>query len=273
MDLLLRYWVARWGGFWNATFQPTSEWEEGYREEEILRIGQRLAELDGGRHLISVHSLKASRESVQRAGWYAYHTVQDKLKDWNFAKYTWLVDLFRHVPKPILAHECLWEGNLYQREAGLDVDNLRRAAWVIALSGGQINYADEVVPPRRYQHRGDVNVFSERGLAMPPQGLLYPSLAHLARFMRSLPFWRLTPHPEWASTRCCLAEKGERYVAYAPKGGALRVNLTAMRGPWKARWFDPREGKWEAPFVGTGGREVLFHPPDEHDWVLVVERR
>ncbi|MDW8029774.1 MAG: DUF5060 domain-containing protein [Armatimonadota bacterium] len=149
LDLLLRYWVARWQGFWNVTFQPTSEWEEGYSEQEILGIGHRLYQLTHGRFLISIHSLRASSENVQQARWFSYHTVQDKLDDWNFGKFLWFAGLFWKVAKPIFAHECLWEGNFYQKEAGLDIDNMRRAAWVIALSGGQINYADQVVPPRR----------------------------------------------------------------------------------------------------------------------------
>jgi hypothetical protein len=195
-DLLLRYWVARWGGFWNATFQPVSEWEEGYKEAEVMAIGSRLQELDGGRHLISIHSLRSGSETVQCAAWFGYHTVQDKLGDRTGQdekqrgnndplKYTRLIDLHRRVLKPIFAHECLWEGNFYQGQGGLDVDNLRKGAWVIALSGGQINYADEVDFPRRIrpQKRTDAANFSLIGTATQPSGLLYPAVGHLARFM------------------------------------------------------------------------------------------
>lgn len=272
-DLFLRYWVARWGGFWNATFQPTSEWEEGFSEEEILRIGSRLRELDGGRHLVSVHALRAGSEAVQKADWFSYHTLQDKLSDWNFMKYTWLADLHRRVPKPILAHECLWEGNFYQREAGLDVDNLRRAAWVIALSGGQLNYADEVVPPRRWQRREDEGkTFSELGMAMEPQGLLYRPLNILAEFLRSLSFWRMRPEPGLSSTRVCLAEVGREYVVYAPQGGSIAVDLTAVPDSLIARWFNPREGTFGQPFLleGKGRREL--QAPDKEDWVLHLRR-
>lgn len=270
LDLLLRYWVARWQGFWNATFQPTSEWEEGYSVAEILSIGDRLRQLTQGRFLISVHSLRASDATVQNAAWFSYHTVQDKLTDHNFGKYVWLANLFARVPKPVLAHECLWEGNFYQREAGLDVDNLRKAAWVIALSGGQINYADEVVPPRRWQRPDDIGVtFSEVGMAMSPQGLLYPALAHLARFLRALPFWRMTPHPELASTQVCLAEVGAVYAVFVPDGQAVRVTLPAR--PFVARWFDPRTGKWHPTQQNVKGLTAQLTPPDAQDWVLLLK--
>jgi hypothetical protein len=273
LDLLLRYWVARWQGFWNATFQPTSEWEEGYSEQEILAIGERLYQLTHGRFLVSVHSLKASSERVQQARWFGYHTVQDKLTDWNFGKYKWFAELFARVPKPIFAHECLWEGNFYQRDAGLDVDNMRRAAWTIALSGGQINYADEVVPPRRWQRREDVGVtFSELGAKTKPLGQLYEALNHLARFMRSLPFWRMRPCPELANTGVCLADLGQIYAVYAPKGGTVRLDLTKTDATFKFRWFNTRTGKWVEGGTVSGGGQREFEAPDESDWVLLVQR-
>lgn len=126
-DLFLRYWVARWGGYWSATFQPTSEWEEGFTEQEIQYIGNRLLDLDGGRHLISVHSLRASSESVQNARWYRYHTVQDKLDCRDFMKYTWFVQLFCRVPKPILAH------NVFGRETSISA----KQAWISTTCVGR----------------------------------------------------------------------------------------------------------------------------------------
>jgi len=274
LDLLLRYWVARWGGFWNATLQPTSEWEEGYGEQEILSIGQRLRELGEGRHLISVHALRASSARVQRAGWFSYHTVQDKLTNWNPMKYNWLADLFLRAPKPILAHECLWEGNFYQKEAGLDVDNLRRAAWAIALSGGQINYADEVVPPRRWQRREDEGkTFSEQGMAMQPQGQFYRQLKVLGDFLQSLPFWQMTPHPEVAGTRVCLAEVGCLYVLYAAKGGPVSLDLGGAQGSFTARWLNPRDGRLSKPFSIQSGSSQELQTPDDRDWVLYLKKQ
>jgi hypothetical protein len=284
-DLLLCYWVARWGGFWNATYQPFSEWEEGYKEPEILRIGQRLYELDGGQHLISVHSRNASSETVQRATWFSYHTIQDKLGERTGqdkktegnsdpAKFRRFAELYRRVPKPILAQECLWEGNYYQGEPGLDVDLLRRGAWVIALSGGQINYADEVVPPRRSQRKEDMGApltFSDLGTAVRPRGELYPALTRLAGLMRSLPFQRLTVRPELASTGICLAEAGHRYVVYTPAGGEVRVDLKQAPGEFIAQWFNPRTGERTPKTTVDGGQERGLSAPDTNDWVLLLE--
>lgn len=269
-DLFLRYWVARWGGFWNATFQPTSEWEEGFSEAHILRIGARLRELDAGRHLISVHSLHASSRRVQEAAWFNYHTVQDKLTDTNFARY-WSSTRLLHeqVRKPVLAHEHLWEGNRYQKDAGLDSDNLRRAAWVLALAGAAINYADEVAPPRRHSHEDQS--YANLGAAMQPLGLTYPYLKILGAFMESLRWWKMKPANGVASSGFCLADPGKAYVVYLPEGGATA--LAPPAGTYRARWLNPRDGKFGKAFSILGGGKREFQSPDRNDTTLLVRRR
>jgi hypothetical protein len=268
-DLFLRYWVARWSGFWNATFQPTSEWEEEFSEAHILRLGARLRELDGGRHLVSVHALKAGSRRVQEAAWYDYHTVQDKLTDHNFARY-WSSTRLLHaqVPKPVLAHEHLWEGNRYQKEAGLDPHNLRRAAWVLTLAGAAINYADEVAPPRRHSHEEES--YASRGAAMQPLGLTYPYLKILGDFIESLCWWEMKPASDVATPGFCLANPGKAYVVYLPEGGA--TVLTLPPGTYRANWLNPRDGKLGEPFAVEGGGQRKFQAPDENDWTLLLRK-
>ncbi|MHB0997841.1 MAG: DUF5060 domain-containing protein [Armatimonadota bacterium] len=273
-DLFLRYWTARWGGYWNATYQPTSEWEEAFSDTDVMRIGSRLQEFDNGRHLISIHGLKASSSTVQKADWYSYHTVQDKLEAWNPEKFTWLSDLFVNVRKPVFAHECLWEGNLYQKEAGLDMENMRRGAWFITLSGAQINYADEVIPPRRYQMRNETGeYYSVVGASMKPHGELYPSIKILNEFMRSIPFSRMTPQHSLSSTGVCLAEIGKTYVSYASKGGPMMINLSDASGSFNVRWMNPRTGEYGKSIRIKGGKTVELTAPDTNDWVLLIKKK
>ena len=274
VDLFLRYWVARWGGYWNVTYQPFSEWEEGWSEAEVQRIGRRIHELDGGRHLVSMHSLKSNSLTVQRAPWFGYHTVQDKLVDRDPLRYTALAELFRQTPKPILAHECLWEGNLYQLEAGLDVANMTRGAWAIALSGGQINYADEVLPGRKYQTRSALGPnFSDDGSAVEPGGRLYGPLASLARLMRTLPLPSLRPAPERAGGLPCLGGPAGAAVVFVPAGATVRLDLSEARGLLAVRWIAPEDG---APIRAGSvrvGATVSLEPPARRDLVLVVGRQ
>jgi hypothetical protein len=275
-DLFLRYWTARWGGYWNITYQPTSEWAEDFKTEEILRIGSKLHELDGGRHLVSVHDQDRNNEALQRASWYDYHTIQDKLTKWDPEKYTWLADLYQRIPKPILAHECVWEGDTYQKEAGMDVDNLRKGAWFIAISGGQINFDDDVRPGRKYRIGGGVPrqdvSYSEVGSAITPGGRAYGAMKVLAGFIRSLPFERMTVAPKLSSTGVCLAEDGKHYITYTKNGGKITLDLARGKGSFIGRWFNPRDGKYGRPFEIKAGKPVELSAPDDNDWVLRVER-
>lgn len=82
--------VPRWGTL-ELTIANTQSYANPFMDVTLdatftAPSGQQVKGLgfyDGGRHLVSVHALKASSETVQRAEWFAYHTVQDKLSDWN----------------------------------------------------------------------------------------------------------------------------------------------------------------------------------------------
>jgi hypothetical protein len=269
-DLFLRYWVARWGGFWNATFQPFSEWEEDYSESLVLEIINRIYELDGGRHLVSVHPLYRGSSGVQNATAYSYHTVQDKLASYNdYMKYVGTFGgLYYYVKKPMLAHECLWEGNMYQGNVGLDMGQMRRAAWVMALNGAQINYSDEVIVPRGYQTTYFEDSFSVLGKAMEPQGWLYPYLDILGDFMESLPLAEMGQDSTISSTQACEFTHGVRYAIYAPNGGTFTVNLTGTSGTFDGQWLNPRTGAWSSTFTVEGGAVRNVTAPDGDDWVL-----
>ncbi len=271
-DLFLRYWVARWRGYWNATYQPIAEWEEAYSQAEVLNFLSRIRQLDHQKHLVSIHSQTVSSAAVQQSPHYQYHTIQDKLSDFNPTRYTSFVNLYNAVNKPLFAHECLWEGNLYQQAASLDMDNMRRAAWTIALCGGQINYADEVLDGRQYQTSGNYGPnFSELGTERQPGGWLYPYLTILSGTLRALPFPQMTLQPTLASTGICLAQVGSRYLAYAPSGGNITLNLTAAPDAFVSRWLNPRSGSLTAATPVQGGAVRSFVAPDASDWVLYVE--
>jgi len=182
-------------------------------------------------------------------------------------------DLFRQSGKPILCHECFWEGNYYQRDAGLDDDNMRKGIWMAALSGWQITYADEVVPPRRWQRFEDVNVtFSELGVATKPLGHIYSVMRILGHFCRQMPFWRLKPMPQLAPGCACLGEEGRFFVLYLPAGQA-KLHLPNVHGALEGRWFNPRTGR-EGPNVRLpSGGDIFISAPTPSDWVVTLRVR
>jgi hypothetical protein len=79
----------------------------------------------------------------------------------------------------------------------------------------------------------------------------------------------------------CTAAKtpdGSYALAYMPTAREITVNMTTLKAPAQARWFDPTNGTYTAipggPFANTGTRQ--FTPPGKNhegdgDWVLLLE--
>jgi hypothetical protein len=64
-------------------------------------------------------------------------------------------------------------------------------------------------------------------------------------------------------------------VAYLPRGGKIAVRLDKVTGKGvKARWFDPRSGRWReaGEYPSTGSREFVTPSAGERDdWVLILD--
>jgi hypothetical protein len=71
------------------------------------------------------------------------------------------------------------------------------------------------------------------------------------------------------------AADGSFVMAYLPFGRPVSIHMDKITGPKvKARWYDPRNGKWReiGEYANTGVRE--FAAPsrgDRDDWVLVLD--
>jgi len=71
---------------------------------------------------------------------------------------------------------------------------------------------------------------------------------------------------------------GSFVIAYMPTVRAITVNMTSLKAPANAKWFDPTNGAYATisggPFANTGTRQ--FAPPGNNhdgdgDWVLLLE--
>jgi hypothetical protein len=119
---------------------------------------------------------------------------------------------------------------------------------------------------------------------------------HLHAFFEALPWHRLVPAGPssglgqlvsswqwWGERRIVAAStrEGDLLVAYVPPTGSgsrsFNVDLSRMRGPARARWYDPSAGGW-LPVAGTLPRaaHVAMETPGTNaagtnDWALVLE--
>ncbi len=74
----------------------------------------------------------------------------------------------------------------------------------------------------------------------------------------------------------CFAKPGELYLVYLPNGGTADLDLTAAKGTFTVKWFNPRiGGKLIAGAQIEGGKPAaLGLPPADaaEDWLVVVRR-
>jgi hypothetical protein len=83
----------------------------------------------------------------------------------------------------------------------------------------------------------------------------------------------LVGNPANDNSAYCLAQTGELYLVYLPKGGARDLDLTAARGAFNVAWFNPREGgALRAAGRVNGGAKATLTAPDANDWLAVVRR-
>lgn len=102
----------------------------------------------------------------------------------------------------------------------------------------------------------------------------------LAFFSRDkIPLPRMTNADELVGNRAhdnsvyCLAQPGELYLVYLPKGGTASLDLSAASGEFALAWFNPREGGAPASAGKIrGGAKATLTAPSTDDWLAIVRR-
>ncbi len=192
-------------------------------------------------------------------------------------------DYARTPAKPTLITEPWYEFI----EGSAPAKDVRFAAWSALLSGaaghtyggGHQWWAD--VPDPSIPERKDT-------WPRPPHTidtLDYPgavSMGFLAKFLRSLHWWTLEPHPELVTDYpqpLCAARIGEEYLVFARYGGGLNLDLRAVSGDITYTWYDLTTSQ-QGPRGTLEGHSVrFFQAPDAYprelewrDWVLHVRK-
>jgi hypothetical protein len=110
-------------------------------------------------------------------------------------------------------------------------------------------------------------------------------MGSLGRFLKTLPWWTLTPHPEMVSdypAPFCAAVPGQEYLVYLRWNGSLRLDLRPSNTDdrFAVTWIDLATFQAGRPKTVPGGevRELQCpknYPgvPDVSDWLLHVVKR
>ncbi len=181
----------------------------------------------------------------------------------------------RRYRKPVLNTENGYEylrGQPTQKKQVHHTDKVRHSSWRIVCAGGYfaagfngtIGHNDiwnRIDAPNHYTF-----TVNDEGAA-GQLGLLYD-------FFTSLPFWRMQPFEAVRGDMAvALAEPGQVYVIYLPRGGDVAIDLASVSGQFVARWFNPRTGAATEGDSVAGGAERSFQAPDKKDWALHLVRK
>lgn len=117
-----------------------------------------------------------------------------------------------------------------------------------------------------------------RALFMPAA----KQMAHLARFVNSVEFWRLRPQPGFVAVQpgtmspdrfivAAGTEAKDLSVVYVPEERTLEIVLEALPASPSVTWFNPRTGQNSPAVAVVGGRSCQFPTPEPGDWLLMMK--
>ena len=186
------------------------------------------------------------------------------IADRTYGKSVMVTEFFYEAPSPKQTSNV--GGNINM----VDAHTMRRLAWRIVIGG-----AAGLAAGFSGTWRGD----PARLDLTDAGGIMYLKL--LSKELAALSPWTLAPHNDRTDDwNLCMANPGQRYVCYVPRGGEMRLDLSDDRATFTVEWLNPHAGERTGSSLITGGRVRTLTPPDGQvkpvpfgdDWVLVLER-
>jgi hypothetical protein len=267
----LRYVVARLGAFSNITWDLGDDLDHFRTDSWTHRTGEMIEDSDPYHHLATSHPIN-NRHQDLTASWFGFTSFQE----WSRQQHTFMLlqrrrqkALGRIIPQTneeygYEDHYPLWSQGLGSDSA----DVLRRTAWDIVMAGGYQTTGESA--------RRGTNIWPDTGGGwLNGRGddnmTMLQGYAHMVDFLTSFEWWKTEPHDELVSKGAyCLANPGEIYVVYLPKGGTVTIKL--KRGAYQAAWFSPASG--QTLQIGAANNSIWTSPmaPDDNDWALLLRK-
>lgn len=281
------YWIV--AGEWNAS----TRWHDDVQQvrREYLAIGDALRAADPHGRMIGIHpgtgGVHSVREFSDAATWMSFGDYQQ-----NYRELHGEVLASRSIGKPVVNGEYAY----YLRDARHDgrvdkpnsqsLDVIRHATWDVVMAGGY------VISGFGSTYLGGARNVGPFAVDAAQNDDWEAQVQHVSALFRAIAWWRLGPRDDLVrcsvergpertldgqpapphATYWCLAEPGEQYLLYV-RGLAVPVELSldAETATYAVRQFDPRDGTFQP--LGTKVLSSLTYlPPDESDWIVVLQR-
>lgn len=271
-----RYAIARLAAFSNVTWDLGDDLDSFRDEKWAHENGTFIHSTDPYHHLATSHPVH--REHQDRASeWFGFTSIQE----WSRKQHALMLEERQIQLKtgriiPQTNEEYGYEDH-YPRWApkppGDSAEELRRVAWDIAMAGAYGTGAESC--------RRGTNIWPDTGGGwINGRGddtmVLFKLYGHMVDFLTGFDWWKAEPHDELVNHGAyCLAEPGEVYAVYLPKGGSVTVKLEP--GRYNASWFDPSVGD-KTPAGDALGPEWTSQKAPQYseaagkDWALLLRR-
>jgi Domain of unknown function (DUF5060)/Protein of unknown function (DUF4038) len=268
----LHYAAARLSAFSNIT------WDLGddlnlFRDDSWARqTGSLLQRLDPYKHLATSHPTDNAHQD-RTADWFGFTSFQE----WSRHQHAFMLTeraaqaaTGRIIPQ--VNEEYGYEDTyplFSDPPPSESADALRRSAWEIVMAGGYQTTGETA-------HRG-TNMWPDTGGGwMNGRGddtmTMLVGYAYIVDFFTSFPWWQTQPHDELVNSgNYCLAQPGEMYVLYAPRGGAVTVALHP--GKYRVDLLNAVTGeRTQLPDITAGSTWTAPMLAVTSDWALLLRR-
>ncbi len=254
----------------------------------IESLAQGLREGDKGRHLITFHPIGQYSSAIyfHNTEWLDLNMIQTghTLHRDNYASIA--AEYNRTPPKPVLDGEPGYENIPHAFNPAnprLQAIHVRRFCYWALFSGacGHTYGCNDIW---QMWKRPDppiigANLPWDEAIHLPGAG----QMQHARTLIESGPYFDRLPDPSLVEppnlpapdyVAACRAPDARYALAYFPSGRPAALRTFILQGPrLKACWYDPRSGERRPlPLVQVSPwQTTTFIPPDEQDWVLVLE--
>jgi hypothetical protein len=295
-----RYIAARYGAYdvyflvsgeWNAEVRTRENATEDGVYREFVEIGDALAAANAHHRMIGIHPMtrNGSVREFTATHWMSFGDYQQNYRDLHGR-----VLLSRYLRGPVVNAEY----GYHLRDANGDgkpdksnsysAEDMRFASWDIVTAGGYLVTGFGTTYFAGQRDPGPFDVDAPKNRDWEEQ------IGHLRQFFTALEWWKLIPADDLVSSQArreaerevqsevhppkttywAMAVPGELYVIYV-RGTRLPVRLdpAARERTYRIRQFNPRSGEYKELGMQKIAGRYDYQPPDENDWVVLIEAR
>ncbi len=259
----------------------------GQDEAIWVTMAKGLKDGSGGSQLVCYHGPGGTSSSqwFHKADWLDFNSIQSG-HYWGATNYGFVAkDYELSLAKPTIDMEPAYENHPSGDKPRIDAHQVRAEAYWAMLAGaaGHGYGALDLF----YLYKDKDGPFPRDGFQPWRKAMAYEGSTQVG-LMRKLfelrPWHKMVPDQAIVaagqgdgqdSIRAARAADGSFVIAYLPFGRPVSIHMDKITGPKvKARWYDPRNGKWReiGEYPNSGVRE--FAGPsqgDRDDWVLVLD--